>query len=209
MGHTRPRYWDPVMSCVVYKRPKKDEISDWIMHVSNSSKRSFFVNRDTGVKTWTLVGNYTAPTENYKQWFLTIHPDDMKKKHRPLSWYNQAMRKYESTCYTPREPERARTTYTYIHQVQNGWNVSIPNTNVLTISTNEQRNHNGRHLNHQCLKIQQSSRFRHRNRPLRFHRHHHPRRKEHQNPILRISCLFLYVNNLSLTHEIHDISKNI
>ena len=112
LGHTRPRYWDPVMSCVVYKRPKKDEISDWIMHVSNSSKRSFFVNRDTGVKTWTLVGNYTAPTENYKQWFLTIHPDDMKKKHRPLSWYNQAMRKYESTCYTPRESERARTTYT-------------------------------------------------------------------------------------------------
>ena len=52
---------------------------------SNHSKP--FNQHVQGVKTWTLVGNYTAPTENYKQWFLTIHPDDMKKKHRPLSWY--------------------------------------------------------------------------------------------------------------------------
>ena len=84
--------------------------------LSNHSKP--FNQHVQGVKTWTLVGNYTAPTENYKQWFLTIHPDDMKKKHRPLSWYvfinhekshtttqisslqhnryNQAMKKYKS-----------------------------------------------------------------------------------------------------------------
>jgi hypothetical protein len=70
---------------IVFRSSRYGKYQSISTPLSNHSKP--FNQHVQGVKTWTLVGNYTAPTENYKQWFLTIHPDDMKKKHRPLSWY--------------------------------------------------------------------------------------------------------------------------
>ena len=77
LGHTRPRYWDPVMNCVVYKRPNKDEISDWVMHVSNSSKRSFFVHRDT-VRIKNIRNTHLNNIQN-----IQIHPG---RENMDIGW---------------------------------------------------------------------------------------------------------------------------
>jgi len=73
------------------------------------------------------VGNYTAPKEDYKQWFLTIHPDDTKKKHRPLSWYNHSMRKYVKTDWLECLDTKHKRPYYYNKRTKKSqWSTPSP-----------------------------------------------------------------------------------
>eukprot|EP00939_MAST-03C_sp_MAST-3C-sp1_P001515 g1515.t1 len=99
LGQSKPRFWNPPMSTIVYKKPAAEKLSPWIMHVSSSTKRSFFVHRETGEKTWTIEGAYTLATSNHKEWFLTIKPQDLKKPQRPLCWYNESKKEFVPTTW--------------------------------------------------------------------------------------------------------------